>query len=132
MNRLTRELVISRAGGRCEYCQLPQQAAPYVSFHVEHIQATQHVNDDSPDNLAFACPDCNRYKGPNLTTLTEDSREVISLFHPRHDRWEEHFQFQNELLIGLTETGRATIRLLQMNNNERLEMRAALMEAGDM
>ncbi|MFN5229136.1 MAG: HNH endonuclease [Planctomycetota bacterium] len=58
-----------RSKNRCEYCRLQQDAATFLRFHIEHIQARQHIRDDSSDNLALACPDCNRHKGPNLTTL---------------------------------------------------------------
>jgi 5-methylcytosine-specific restriction endonuclease McrA len=64
----TRDLVRRRAGDRCEYCLLPQQAMPLLSFHVEHVIAKQHLNDatDDPANLALACNRCNAYKGTNL------------------------------------------------------------------
>jgi hypothetical protein len=59
MDEIIRQRVRGRAGNRCEYCRLPQDAAPHLVFHVEHILAQQHVLDDSLDNLALACPDCN-------------------------------------------------------------------------
>jgi 5-methylcytosine-specific restriction endonuclease McrA len=40
-----------------------------VSFHVEHIIATQHVRDDSLENLALACHRCNLHKRTNLIEL---------------------------------------------------------------
>lgn len=33
MDAPTRELVCQRANGRCEYCGLPQDAAPFFTFH---------------------------------------------------------------------------------------------------
>lgn len=92
MNAATRRAVESRAKHRCEYCRLPQLAAPFLTFHVEHILAQQHPQDDSLENLALTCPDCNRHKGPNLTTFIPGTREIIALFHPRKDQWEEHFE----------------------------------------
>jgi hypothetical protein len=132
MDAATRQLVIRRAAECCEYCRLPQAAAPFLTFHVEHIHAQQHVEDDSLDNLALACPDCNRHKGPNLTTFAPDSRQILLLFHPRQQRWEDHFEFQGSIILGRTETGTATIRLLQMNSIDRVQMRAELIEAGAM
>jgi 5-methylcytosine-specific restriction endonuclease McrA len=55
MDAEVRELVRRRAGGRCEYCGLLQEATPLVSHHVEHITARQHGGDDSENNLALAC-----------------------------------------------------------------------------
>ena len=80
-----------RAGDRCEYCRLPQAAAPAFTFHVEHIRARQHGGDDVPSNLALACPDCNRHKGPNLSAIDPETRAVVSLFHPLEHLWNERF-----------------------------------------
>jgi hypothetical protein len=132
MDAKLRQFVRQRASHRCEYCQLPQLASPYLSFHIEHIQAQQHVLDDSPANLALACPDCNFHKRPNLTTLDLLSREVVVLFHPRKDRWEDHFEYQGAIIVGRTRIGEATIRLLQMNTGERVEMRSELLASGDL
>jgi len=132
MDTATRQFVRSRAAERCEYCHLPQAGAPFLTFHVEHIHAQQHVEDDALDNLAMACPDCNRYKGPNLTTLDPDTRSIVRLFHPRIDKWDEHFEFQGPVIVGRTPVGKATVRLLQMNADERVEMRAELIASGEM
>ena len=132
MDAALRQFVRTRAGQRCEYCRLPQISAPYLSFHIEHIEAQQHVEDDSPENLALACPDCNRHKGPNLVTLDSLTREIVRLFHPRRDVWENHFQYSGAILEGRSPVGQATIRLLQINTVERVEMRAELLNCGDM
>lgn len=132
MDAKLRQFVRQRAFLRCEYCHLPQLASPFLAFHIEHIQAQQHVLDDSLDNLALACPDCNFHKGPNLTTLDLLSRELVVLFHPRCDRWDDHFEYQGAFIVGRTRVGEATIRLLQMNTPDRIEMRAELQASGDM
>lgn len=123
----TRRQVRERANYRCEYCRLPQSAAPFLSFHIEHIQATQHVHDDRLENLCLACPHCNLHKGPNLTTLNQETREIIKLFHPRQDQWDEHFLLEDSRIVGRTEVGKATARLLKMNAGDQLEIRAALL-----
>jgi hypothetical protein len=51
---------------------------------------------------------------------------VVRLFHPRQDRWDEHFQCRGVRIEGITATGRATIRLFAMNDIRRLELRAEL------
>lgn len=132
LDAATRRLVRQRAENRCEYCRLPQSAAPFLTFHVEHIEARQHITDDSLDNLALACPDCNRSKGPNLVTLDPDTRALVPLFHPRRDPWDDHFEYHGSHLFGKTSTGMATIRLLQMNSEERVELRTELQAAGEM
>lgn len=132
MDAALRQFVRTRAKQRCEYCRLPQTAAPYLTFHIEHIEAQQHVEDDTPENLAPACPDCNRHKGPNLVTLDSLTREIVPLFHPRRDVWENHFNYNGAILEGQSAVGEATIRLLQINTVERVEMRAELIHCGDM
>lgn len=66
MNRRTRQLVRRRANDACEYCRMPQEATPFISFHIEHITAKQHGGTDDPNSLALACDRCNAFKGPNL------------------------------------------------------------------
>jgi hypothetical protein len=132
MDAAARAYVRARAENRCEYCRLPQSAAPYLKFHVEHVQAQQHVSDDSTNNLALACPACNRHKGPNLSTVHPQSRSLVRLFHPRADVWEDHFEFRGALIVGLTDIGEATVRLLQMNNEDRVELRMELLANGEL
>ncbi len=132
MNAQTRRLVHERAGGHCEYCQLPQSAARFFAFHTEHIRAKQHGGTDRLDNLALACPDCNVHKGPNLTGIDPESDQSVRLFNPRIDQWEEHFAVEGPFIGGKTPIGRATVALLQMNEPERVQMRAELRRVGDL
>lgn len=125
MNEATRSLVRQRAGERCEYCHLPQ-SAQWVTFHIDHIVASQHQLNDRLDNLCLSCPQCNLYKGTNLSSIDRLSGEIVPLFHPREDAWDEHFSFRDHVVIGLTPTGRATVRLLSMNTSHRVDLRATL------
>ena len=55
------------------------------------------------------------------------SAEVTSLFNPREDRWEEHFQWSaadRTILEGKTAHGRATLLLLQMNHPNMVDIAA--------
>jgi len=130
MDSRTREFVRNRAGDLCEYCRLPQSAAPYLRFHIEHIVALQHANDNSRSNLALACPDCNRHKGPNIATIFPESDQLIRLFDPRNDNWFQHFYVQQGRIEGLSVVGKATARLLQMNSEDRVVIRLELIEQG--
>ena len=132
MDAAVRDLVRRRAEYRCEYCRLPQDAAPFFTFHIEHITAKQHDGSDDPSNLALACPDCNSHKGPNLTSIDPDTKDVVDLFNPRVLSWHEHFELQGAIIVGLTPIGRATSRLLDMNEDERVEMRTELLASGDL
>ena len=52
------------------------------------------------------------------------------LFHPRHDRWEDHFRWQGSVLVGRTVIGRVTICVLDANDPLLVAVRAALTEEG--
>jgi hypothetical protein len=96
----------------------------------DHIIATQHGGATIGENLALACVDCNRRKGPNLSSVDPDSRGVVVLYHPRQDSWTAHFALDGDRIVGLTPTGRATVFLLQLNSEERLRIRRRLWRAG--
>ena len=123
MDAATRELVRHRAANRCEYCLL-HQAHSEFTHHIEHITAKQHGGNDSVDNLALACHRCNLRKGPNLTGVDPLTGEITRLFHPRHDQWDQHFQWQGSRIEGTNAVGRATVQLLAINDARRLELRA--------
>lgn len=55
---------------------------------------------------------------------------MIPLFNPRLQSWDEHFDLIGPEIVGLTDIGRATVRLLDMNDDERLIMRAELQSEG--
>lgn len=126
----TRQFVRKRAGDVCEYCRIPQEATPAISFHVEHTIARQHGGGDGPDLLALACDRCNAYKGPNLVSIDPGTGNVVALFNPRRDAWDDHFTLQGGKVIGLTPTGRATVRLLNMNAPRRVELREEWLDEG--
>ncbi len=129
MDAATRALVRERADNRCEYCLLRQEYCEFT-HHIEHIVSKQHGGRDAVDNLALACHRCNLKKGPNLTSVDPETGEPTPLFHPRRNRWEEHFAFQDIRIEGLTPTGRATVQLLAMNDARRLELRSEMRARG--
>ena len=56
----------------------------------------------------------------------------VDLFNPRVDSWNEHFAWNSALIVGLTPNGRATASLFNMNEPERVEMRAELTARGEL
>lgn len=122
MDDATRLIVAVRAGHRCEYCRLHEEDDVFT-FHVEHIIAAKHGGTEATTNLAYACQHCNLHKGPNLSGIDPDSGSIVTLFHPRRDNWDEHFALHDYRFVGLTPVGRATIRVLAMNDPERIRIR---------
>ncbi|MBI3911792.1 MAG: HNH endonuclease [Armatimonadetes bacterium] len=132
MDAVTRALVRERAGDRCEYCHLRQEHLPFHRFHIEHIVPRQHGGGGDIANLALSCHHCNLHKGPNLTGVDPETGEVVRLFHPRRDRWDDHFAILGAMVIGRTPAGRATARVLRMNSADRVALRIALLTGGEL
>ena len=126
MNRELVRRVWRHAGDRCEYCLIPQFAFP-LPFQIDHILAEKHGGESVDENLALACPHCNRFKGPNIAGLDPDTKALTRLFNPRIDAWANHFQFDGPRLKGKTPIGRATIQVLSMNADELLLIRVELL-----
>jgi len=124
MDERTKARVRERAGNRCEYCKLHQEDSPLAALHVEHILPKSHGGGDDLDNLALACIDCNLHKGTNLTGIDAQTNQVTELFHPRRERWEDHFAWRGIYVVGKTAVGRTTIRVLNMNSEDQLALRS--------
>jgi HNH endonuclease len=126
----TRELVQRRAQGACEYCRLPQEAS-VLPHQIDHIIGKQHRGSDEVANLCLCCIRCNLKKGPNIASIDPETGVVVSLHHPRHSSWRDNFSLAAEgTITGLTAAGRATVELLEMNDGERMRLRALLLRRG--
>ena len=125
MTEATRALVRQRAAHRCEYCHLHQDDSPLAALHIEHVRPRKHGGTDHESNLCLACIDCNLHKGSNLTGIDPLTGAVTELFHPRREKWEEHFAWTGLQLVGQTAIGRTTIQVLNMNSEDQLDLRAA-------
>jgi len=121
--------VRQRAGGRCEYCRLPQ-AGSRVPFEIDHIIARKHGGRATAGNLAISCYYCNVQEGPNLTGLDPATGKVTRLYHPRQHKWSYHFRFGGSMLIGRTTIGRTTIEVLRMNHPQLVALREILIAGG--
>ncbi len=118
-----------RAKDRCEYCRVPQSASR-LRHQIDHIVARHHDGETTSDNLALCCVPCNLYKGTNIAGIDPTTGKLTRLFHPRRDRWQEHFAWLGPVLQGSTAVGRTTIRVLVLNSPDRVAAREALIEEG--
>jgi HNH endonuclease len=109
-----RRLVIERANGLCEYCQLHQDFSIYT-HEVDHVIATKHGGQTILENLALACLSCNRHKGSDLTSFDPETGAVTQLFNPRSQAWSDHFGVDQGRIQGISAVGRTTVALLQFN-----------------
>lgn len=130
MDARTRQFVRQRAGGRCEYCLLPETADEWP-FHVDHIVARVHGGDDEQHNLSWSCTQRNLHKASNFASIDPAGGERVNLFNPREQNWIDHFALGQEgNIIGVTAAGRATVRLLDMNGIPQIDLRRELIQQG--
>lgn len=129
MDSTLREAIRERARRVCEYCRLPEEY-DRLPFQPDHIIAEKHRGPTVVENLAWSCYDCNMYKRPNIAGIDSETGDVVQLFHPRHDRWQEHFRWNGPELVGLTPAGRATTAVLRINRDDRIAFRGQLIEEG--
>ena len=127
MDRALEQLVWQRAGDYCEYCRFPATIS-LLPFQIDHIIAEKHGGRTIADNLALSCERCNSHKGPNIAGYVDDRH--VPLFHPRTDRWSDHFEWSGAKLIGKTAIGEATISVLEINLPYRVSLRETLISEG--
>lgn len=123
--------IIERAKRLCEYCRcsMDYSAQPFV---IDHIVPISEGGTTTMENLAFACGGCNGHKYTKVQALDPVSRELVSLYNPRTQKWLDNFVWSDDFLqaVGLTAIGRATINALQINRSGVVNMRKLLLMAG--
>jgi hypothetical protein len=121
-----RTLVKSRAYDCCEYCRVGENTG-VVLFSCDHIISEKHGGKTVEENLAYACYWCNTYKGSDVGSVDlESNREFIRLFDPRQDLWDDYFHIENAILQPKTQIAKVTIKILRLNDEEKIKERAAL------
>lgn len=110
-------VVAQRANHRCEYCKAPEVVFNFP-FEVEHVIPLSRQGSNQEDNLALACRSCNLRKGNRISGKIPESDVEITFFHPRKDRWEDHFCVNEALgeVVGRTPSGQVTVASLVMNS----------------
>ncbi len=118
------EYVALRARHRCEYCHAPEIIFNFP-FEIEHIVPVKLNGTNNNSNLALSCRSCNLYKSSHISSTDLETQSEVSLYHPRKNRWSQHFTVDIESgnILGLTATGRATIALLQINRETQVMAR---------
>jgi HNH endonuclease len=130
ISKLLKLRVGKRAKYCCEYC-LVQEYLLATIFHIDHIRSIKHGGKTTFENLAYACPHCNQHKGSDIATFVDEDNELtIRLFNPRKDKWHDHFENNNGLILPKTDIAKGTIQVLNMNQIERVIFRQALTFAG--
>lgn len=113
-----RRFVADRADRLCEY-RLVHEDDRGFGCHVDHIISEKHGGLTEEGNLAYACAPCNRAKGSDIGSIPEEGGAFVRLYNPRIDKWHEHFKVDGSQIIGLTDVGRVTVKILRLNDEER-------------
>ena len=125
-----RNVVEERASERCEYCLAQKSIVMFLE--IDHVIPTAAGGETEMENLCLACRGCNGFKFAFVSGVDPETEEETPLFHPRMDRWAEHFRWANAgtRIIGLTAIGRATVDRLRMNRPDVVDARKIWVEAG--
>jgi hypothetical protein len=129
INLETRRLVVERAGNICEYC-LISAVDRSSGCQVDHIISVKHGGTSTEDNLCYACVFCNLQKGTDLGSINWRNGELVRFFNPRRDFWGDHFRLDEAVIQPLTDIGEVTARILDFNNDDRIQERLFLIEVG--
>jgi hypothetical protein len=126
-----KEIVAKRAYYCCEYCRSQVDFATQ-SFSVEHIIPRSQDGRTILSNLAFACQGCNNHKYTKTEGYDPVSGKTVPLYHPRLQKWRDHFCWNDDftLILGITPTGRATIKTVHLNRTGVRNLRRVLHETG--
>ena len=126
-----RDEIRRRAKGRCEYCQTSERVSG-TRCEVDHITPRSLGGAAESANLCLACVACNGHKATRTSAADPQTSATVPLFHPRRDRWDDHFAWSAEgtEIVGRTPQGRATALALQMNDSLIVAARALWVSIG--
>jgi hypothetical protein len=124
--------VAERARHRCEYCRMPEAFSLMPRHSVDHIVPVCDSGKTRLGNLALACQGCNGAKASRRKGYDRQTGRPVRLFHPRNDRWSDHFAWSKDFLRieGLTDIGRMTVEALHLNRQGVVNMRRVLILDG--
>lgn len=76
---------------------------------------------------------CNRYKSDRVLVPDTAAQTDVAILNPHQDRWADHFSWSEDAteIIGLTQTGRATVSALQMNRPQMIRVRRMWVAMGE-
>jgi hypothetical protein len=126
-----KERIRQQAKNRCGYCLSRQDLVPNI-FQIDHILALALGGTDDEENFWLLCPKCNLAKSKKTEGFDEKTQSVASLFNPRTQNWQEHFEWSPDgtQIIGKTAIGRVTVIEAKLNDNLHITVRLNWIKAG--
>jgi HNH endonuclease len=116
--------VLADAGHRCGYCRTDERLTG-SRLSIEHILPIAAGGLTERANLWRSCRECNEHKGAQVQAIDPESGELIDLYHPRTQRWSDHFRWSEDglFVVGLTAVGRATVAAIDLNRPHQIVAR---------
>jgi hypothetical protein len=129
--RALRDRLVAQAGHRCSYCRSSEQITG-IELELDHLWPEALGGTSDEVNLAPSCGPCNDHKQARVLAEDPVTGQTVALFHPRTQRWAEHFAWEEGGLRmrGLTPSGRATERALHLNRPALVGARRYWIAAG--
>lgn len=101
-------------------------------MEIDHIIPESLGGLKEEENLWLACSLCNNHKGDRIAAFDPETGEIIRLFNPRFQDWDEHFIWNEtyDRIVGVTSAGRATVAALNLNRPSLVHARQLWIIAG--
>jgi hypothetical protein len=71
-----------------------------LPHEADYIRAVKHDGPTELANLCWACARCNDYKGSDVSAYIPGTDQLVKLFNPRSDTWDDHFSWDGAVLQG--------------------------------
>lgn len=119
-----KEKIRKSAKYRCGYC-LFQMVYAHTTFEFDHIIPVSRGGQSIEENLWVVCEICNNSKSDKVEGFDAVTNTTVSIFNPRTQNWDEHFQWSDNYtrIIGKTPIGRVTVTELNMNKERIVAVR---------
>lgn len=119
-----KEKVRKSAKFRCGFC-LFQEYYSHTTFQIDHIIPIAVGGISIEENLWLVCEPCNQAKSDKVKGFDSITKTTVSLFNPRMQNWNEHFQWTDNCtkIVGKTPTGRVTVVELDLNKERIVRIR---------
>jgi hypothetical protein len=126
-----RRRVLADARQQCAYCH-SLTAITGAKPVIDHIVPEAAGGPAEFENLCLACHACNEFKRAQIESQDPVTGEVVPLFHPRRQRWNDHFRWSLDgtEIVGITPIGRAVVEALNMNHTLIVEARRRWVAVG--
>jgi 5-methylcytosine-specific restriction endonuclease McrA len=91
---------------QCAYCHTSEEITG-LPLEIDHITPAAAGGTATFENLCTACGPCNRTKARLTEAIDPLTGELAPLFHPRQQRWADHFAWSAGAtqIEGLTAVG---------------------------